>query len=105
MKGNTGEGSTTKEYTTDTWLSAIIDINREVRKLKQRLVDMEIEPKANYLDEWNELFAAISDESAEDYNLTYDKVTKYMFGNPTTLEDFITEALRMVPPVKIMTEI
>ena len=66
---------------------------------------MDIEPKANYLDEWNELFAAISDESAEDYNLTYDKVTKYMFGNPTTLEDFITEALRMVPPVKIMTEI
>ena len=54
-----------KEYTANNWITAIIDINREVRKFWQQMVDSDEEPKAIYIDEWNEIFVAISDEHME----------------------------------------
>ena len=98
-------GDIVKEYSSNNWYAAFADINREVRKFKKRLGGITIEQKAVYLDEWNELFLAISEEYEENPNITYDKVTHHLFGNPATLEDFLNEILCVVPPVNTTTAV
>lgn len=94
-----------KQYSPENWITAILDINRAVRQFRKSLIDQDISPQAQYFNEWNDFFAAVSDDHADNYEITFDKVTKYLFGSPNTLEEFINDVLRLVPPIKTMTEV
>ena len=90
-------------YDGDTWITIILNINQEVRRFKKHLQDRNISVNTTYMNEWNELYAAICDEHLENPEITYEETTKYMFGDPTTIADYANEALNIVPPIRMTT--
>ena len=92
-------------YDGDNWITIILNINREVRRFKKFLQDRNISVNTTYMNEWNELYAAICDEHLENPEITYEETTKYMFGDPTTIADYANEALNIVPPIQMTTTV
>ena len=86
-------------FTSDTWYKAIVKINKEVRNFRRKLQQQNLSTNVEYLNEWNELYSAMTEEIMDNPEVNYSAMVQYMFGEPSTLEDFIKEALNMVPPV------
>ena len=91
-----------KLYQPSDWMQVIHLINKHVRTFKQTLAAYNIDANTTYIAEWNNMYSDMAN-AFNDNNLTqYKNVTEFMFGDPTTFEEFIEEALRMVPPVKVL---
>jgi hypothetical protein len=93
------------EYNSNNWITMVHDINREIHRFKQVFQERSIEARATCTDDWNEFFNSIQCNYFKNIVLTYEKDTKYMFGEPKTLEDFANKALKMLLSICLMTSI
>lgn len=92
---------TNSHYTVDNWIIIVLNINSEVRGFKDYLKGiLRIDTRAEYFNEWNEFYSAVCDKHLSQPDITYDHTTHLLFGNISTLEDYVNEALKLVPPIQ-----
>jgi hypothetical protein len=84
------------QYSEENWIKIVLTINSEVRGFKDHLTGvLQLNTRSTYFDEWNEFYAAVCDEHLANPDVTYEWTTKYLFGEISTLEDYVHEALKL----------
>ena len=92
----------TVTYTPEKWMEVLHAINHRVWQFRTVLKENQIDDKPSYISEWNMFYCDVIDQQQQDSTLTFDKVSQQLFGNPTTLQSFVTEALKLVPPITLV---
>jgi hypothetical protein len=87
-------------YNDENWITIVLKINSEVRKFRDYLKDVEgLDARADYFNDWNDFYAAVCDMHLNNDDISYDMTSHLLFGDIFTLEDYVDEALKLVPPI------
>jgi hypothetical protein len=87
-------------YNDENWITIVLKINSEVGRFRDYLKDVEgLDTRVDYFNNWDDFYATVCDMHLNNDDISYDMTSHLLFGDIFTLEDYIDEALKLVPPI------